>query len=278
MSKTTVPHFSEPANLTAGEWIFGMKTQKMSYIYLEHSPSPRLDSVVASYWSLQVSEGEEPENYRVLPDGCVDLLFDNISRPSGVIVGSMTKAVSVTLQPNAKYFGVRFRPGGASSFLDISLKEIADTQIKLKDVWRNAYSEVSKVMGNKQVKNQIETVENFLEKQFSDHATGSPKVQAAIALLNSHDGNYPVNMLSKTLEISRQHLNRIFTEAVGLNIKMFSRIVRLRAALKRARRAPVKDWALFALESGYYDQAHFISDFKDLTGATPTNFFGSKIR
>jgi AraC-like DNA-binding protein len=55
---------------------------------------------------------------------------------------------------------------------------------------------------------------------------------------------------------------------------MFSRIVRLKAALKRARRAPVKDWALFALESGYYDQAHFISDFKDLTGVTPTNFFG----
>lgn len=37
-------------------------------------------------------------------------------------------------------------------------------------------------------------------------------------------------------------------------------------------------WALFALESGYYDQAHFISDFKDLTGATPTNLFGRKIR
>jgi AraC-like DNA-binding protein len=81
-------------------------------------------------------------------------------------------------------------------------------------------------------------------------------------------------MLSKTLEISRQHLNRIFTDEVGLNLKMFSRIVRLQATLKRARRAPVNDWALFALESGYYDQAHFISDFKHLTGVTPTNFFG----
>ena len=140
-------------------------------------------------------------------------------------------------------------------------------------MWRNADSEVSDVMGHPQAKDQIQTVENFLEKQFSDHSAGSPKVQAAIALLNSHDGSYPVNMLSQTLDISRQHLNRIFTEAVGLNIKMFARIVRLKAVLKRARRAPVKNWALFALESGYYDQAHFISDFKDLTGTTPTNFF-----
>lgn len=248
--------------------------QKMSSVYLEYSPSPRLNPFVASYWSLQVSEIKEPENYRVLPDGCIDLLFDNISRPSGVIVGSMTKSVSVTLQPNAKYFGVRFRPGGASSFLNISLKEIADTQLKLEDVWRNAYSEFSDVMDNKQVKRQIETVENLLEKQLSNNAIGNRKVQAAITLLNAHDGNYSVNMLSKTLEISRQHLNRIFTEAVGLNLKMFSRIVRLQAALKCARRAPVNDWALFALESGYYDQAHFISDFKDLTGVTPTNFFG----
>lgn len=250
-----------------------MKTQKKSYIYLEHSPSPRLDSVVDSYWSLQVSEAVESANHLVLPDGCVDLLFDNISRPTGVIIGSMTKAVSVPLQPNAKYFGVRFRPGGASSFLNISLKEIADTQIKIKDVWRYADSEVSGVMGHPQAKDQIQTVENFLEKQFSDQAAGSPKIDAAIALLNLHDGNYPVGMLSKTLDISRQHLNRIFTEAVGLNVKMFARIVRLKAALKRARRAPVEDWALFALESGYYDQAHFISDFKDLTGTTPTNFF-----
>ena len=248
--------------------------QKMSSVYLEYSPSPRLNPFVASYWSLQVSNIKEPENYRVLPDGCIDLLFDNISRPSGVIVGSMTKSVSVTLQPNARYFGVRFRPGGASSFLNISLKEIADTQLKLEDVWRNAYSEFSDVMDNKQVKRQIETVENLLEKQLSNKAIGNRKVQAAITLLNAHDGNYSVNMLSKTLEISRQHLNRIFTEAVGLNLKMFSRIVRLQAALKCARRAPVNDWALFALENGYYDQAHFISDFKDLTGVTPTNFFG----
>jgi AraC-like DNA-binding protein len=248
--------------------------QKMSSVYLEYSPSPRLNPFVASYWSLQVSNIKEPENYRVLPDGCIDLLFDNISRPSGVIIGSMTKSVSVTLQPNAKYFGVRFRPGGASSYLNISLKEIADTQLKLEDVWRNAYSEFSDVMDNKQVKRQIETVENLLEKQLSNNAIGNRKVQAAITLLNAHDGNYSVNMLSKTLEISRQHLNRIFTEAVGLNLKMFSRIVRLQAALKCARRAPVNDWALFALESGYYDQAHFISDFKDLTGVTPTNFFG----
>ncbi len=250
----------------------------MSSIYLEFTPSPRLKSLVASYWTLQVSEIKEPENYRVLPDGCIDLLFDDISHPSGVIVGCMTKAVSVTLQPHAKYFGVRFCPGGASFFLNISLKEIADTQFKLKDVWRNAYSEFSGVMDNKQVNRQIETVENFLEKRWFNHVNGSPKVQAAIALLNAHDGNYPVNMLSHTLEISRQHLNRIFTEAVGLNLKMFSRIVRLQAALKRARRAPVNDWAFFALESGYYDQSHFISDFKDLTGVTPTSFFGYKVR
>lgn len=154
------------------------------------------------------------------------------------------------------------------------MKEIANTQIKLKDVWRNVRSEFSGVMDNKQVKRQIETVENFLEKQLSNNAVGNRKVQAAIALLNSHDGNYPVGTLSQTLDISRQHLNRIFNETVGLNLKMFSRIVRMKAAIKRARRAPVNDWALFALENGYYDQAHFISDFKDLTGVTPTNFFG----
>lgn len=246
----------------------------MPSIYLEYAPKPTLQNFVNCYWSLQVTENAIEIDYKVLPDGCVDFIFESFSGASGMLIGSMTKAVSVSLRPKAQFFGVRFRPGGASPFVEFSLKEATDAQLKLEDVWRDTDAELASIASSGEVKHQIVMMEKFLEKKLIRSDSLNPKIQAAVDFLCSHDGNCSIDVLSKTLEMSRQHLNRIFTEAVGLNLKTFARIVRLQSALKRARRSPSKDWVDLALESGYYDQAHFISDFKILTGTTPTKFFG----
>lgn len=250
----------------------------MTSVYFEYTPNPRLDSLVSCYWSLHVSESAGLGNHRVLPDGCVDLILDNFSDSAGVIVGSMTKAVLISLHPGARFLGVRFRPGGAYPFVKFPLREIADTQMNLNDVCRDTDSALSSVMRNGEVKHQIGIIERVLERQLHSAALPNPKVQAAVALLTAHKGNCSIEAISRTLQVSRQHLSRLFTEAVGLNPKMFARIVRLRAALKDAGRQPrVNDWAALALKSGYYDQAHLIADFKDLTGLTPTELTGRAI-
>lgn len=249
----------------------------MSSTYLEYAPSPRLRSHVACYWSLTASENTSESEQRVLPDGCVDLIFDNFSGDSGAIVGTMTRAVSVSLDSNAQFFGIRFRPGGAHPFLKFSIREITDAKANLSEVWRTAERTHLSVIQSGEANKQIAAANEFLEKRLSFIAPLNLKVQAAVAGISARRGDCSIETLSQTLEISRQHLNRLFTETIGLNIKMFARVVRLQAVLKRARRSPVKDWAAFALENGFYDQAHFIADFKDLTDCTPTQFFKREI-
>lgn len=228
----------------------------MSLIYLEYAPRPRLSDFVACYWFLETAESENSSTYRVLPDGCVDLIFDNGASADGIFVGGMTKAVAVSLPPRARFFGVRFRPGGARPFVNFSLKEIIDAKANLADVWRNCDAEFSDVMRNADAKRQINAVEKFLIEKLASAEFPNSKIQAAVALIHSRNGNCSINSVSEKLGTSRQHLNRIFGEAVGLSPKTFTRIVRLRAALRLFRRSPVKDWAFLALESGYYDQAH----------------------
>lgn len=244
--------------------------------YCEYKPNYRLSFVVHSYWSLRVSDEVRLKKYQTLPDGCVDLFFDNFSHFSGLLVGNMTKASLFTLRPDTQYFGVRFLPGAAHPFVKTALNEIIDLKSNLSDVWREAHTELAGLMELPKVNSQISLVENFLERRLSGARPINSKIQAAVKVIADHRGIYSIDKLSRRLEISRQHLNRMFNEKVGLNLKMFARIVRLQTALEIARREPIRDWTAIALESGYYDQSHFISDFKTFTGFTPTGFFANQ--
>ena len=94
-------------------------------------------------------------------------------------------------------------------------------------------------------------------------------VEAALARIRRSCGQLRVDSLSAELGVSRQHLTRKFDAQVGLSTKMFSRVWRLQTAVERIRHVEAIDWSDLALDSGYYDQAHMIGEFRELTGKTP---------
>ena len=246
------------------------ETSSATVFYREYAPHQYLRRFVCCYWSWQTSETVSAQPYCVLPDGCVDLLFGDACPVEGKIVGAMTTATTITLQPNKRFFGVRFHPGGASAFLKLPVSEITDAQLRLDEIWRNDKTFLTDVTIAQSVARQIEVVETFLLKRLSGNAFVKSKAAVAVALLTAGNGNRSITAVSRALGVSRQHLTRTFTAAVGLNPKTFARIIRLQAALKQMRAAPNSNWTEFALENGYYDQAHLISEFKNLTGSTPT--------
>src|SRR5438128_1647274 len=83
----------------------------------EFTPCPRLTRYVECYWSRQDSQGTP--RLRVLPDGCVDILFSALNgEPAGLdIVGLMTTSMLFDVEPGRSFFGVRFRPGMAAAFV-----------------------------------------------------------------------------------------------------------------------------------------------------------------
>ena len=79
-----------------------------------------------------------------------------------------------------------------------------------------------------------------------------------------------VETVASELGVSTRHLRRAFIESVGVPPKEFARGVRLQRAIRASARS--KDWSSIARDAGYYDQAHLIGDFRELTGLTPTAF------
>jgi AraC-like DNA-binding protein len=113
-------------------------------------------------------------------------------------------------------------------------------------------------------------LESAIAERLRSPNKGSDRSRLALdsaALLASASAN--VTAVASELGVSERHLRRVFRETVGVSPKTFSRLVRFQYALRAARENGHRSWADIAAESGYYDQAHLIAEFRELTGVTP---------
>lgn len=93
-------------------------------------------------------------------------------------------------------------------------------------------------------------------------------VQSAARRLESRN----VTSVAEALGVSERHLRRVFSDVVGLSPKAYFKLIRFERALKAAKDGRDSSWSDIAVDAGYYDQAHLITDFRSIAGATPREF------
>jgi len=241
----------------------------MNIQYQEFAPSPRFASHIECFWSHR-SEKPVP-GFRVLPDGCSDIIFEQPARRYGglVVIGTMTNSHSFSLPFRQLTFGVRFRPAMGSKFLRVPSSEIVDASIPLADLWagavtRHLLEQLCEANSPQQCVARIETA-------LGDVPPLDP-VEKTIAWLAQSHGQCPVEDLADAAGLSPRQFRRVCLERTGLTPKRLARILRFRRAVAHAGAGPRRDWAEVALECGYYDQAHLINDFREFTGTPPGEY------
>lgn len=232
--------------------------------YLEHAPPSALAGRVECLWTLR-SEGVEALN-RVLPDGCMDLLFDLVDG-RGFAVGAMTRALPVRLSGRVEILGVRFRPGGAASLLDIPAGELTDLTVALEDLGRELRAGCRRVLDADSAHAALPTVIEVLGGLRAHEP--EPLAIAAWTRLASTAGAVPVRAMAAELGVGERRLQRVFYDHVGLTPKEAARVARLKAALAMLRADSGLALGRVALRAGYFDQAHFNREFARLVGVAP---------
>jgi AraC-like DNA-binding protein len=241
--------------------------------YVEHAPSPALRDRVECFWSMSAPGGAP--GHRVLPDGCVDILFDVSGSP--IVVGAMTRAlVTETRAAATELLGVRFRPGEAASVLGVALRELSDRTIDLDDVWGARGRRVSDaVLERRLVEERIALLSRVIEERLAAtpraEATDATtrRVREAVRLVREAEVVPSIDALAAKLGVGTRTLERAFDERVGLGPKMFCRVVRLQRAVAAIDRRDVA-WSTLALDVGCADQAHLVREVRELAGASPT--------
>jgi Adenosine deaminase len=195
------------------------------------------------------------------------------SLPESVITGIRHSARIVHYSKQAALLLVVFHDGGAAPFFSVPMHELSGMSVSLDDLVPHHYIEeqLSEAASHAQ---RIAIVERFLMKQLKMESNDA-LVQDAIQQIYASNGTIRIKGLLTSLPVSRDPFEKRFRRITGTSPKHFAAIVRLRRVVEQY--SPTKSLTDMAYTAGYFDQSHFIKDFRRFTGQTPHEFFKSPL-
>jgi AraC-like DNA-binding protein len=247
-------------------------------MYREHRPSTALAPFIECYWTRS-GLAEPSAAHRVLPDGCLDLLFSaepgRDFRP--LCVGAMTVPLLVAPAIPTNFLGVRFRPGKAYGFFGTPAGALTDLVVSAADVGGLAgVKELATALSEMPPgAARLFLLDRFLLSRLSVAAERQdPRVAHAVRAIWSADGSVRIDALAGEVGLTRQHLARRFLCHVGLSPKQLARVARFRAAMRALSASRPLPAAAIAADLGYADQAHMVREFAEFSGHTPARWRG----
>jgi AraC-like DNA-binding protein len=255
-------------------------------------PNSELTEFVKCYWTLESDKENTPTKNTIVPDGTMKLIFhygdtyrhhpqkgDSIILPKCFLIGQLTKPYVVEPLGVTGSFVVRFQPNGFLPFATIPIKEMENTAVPLDKLFGEEGTEIGEKMLNANTTaERIELIETFLFNRLSDKQIIDNIVKSTVDTILNANGHFSVNKFSLHNNINRRQLTRKFSSTIGLSPKQLSKTIRIQATLKSLLTKEVTSLTELAYENEYFDQAHFIKDFKEFTGLTPKEFYGENLK
>lgn len=217
----------------------------------------------------------DPYQYRVVADGCIDVFFENHSPQDTFVMGFCKSFTRFSLGGTFHYTGIRFLPTMFSQLFGVDAAALSDRVEPLRDVTKKLAAFIESRFD---LYRRKETTKDLLDAFFLRHiAVVNPRfdgrLYGAIDVILRNAGNVSVQTALDT-GISPRQLRRLFAFYVGDSAKTFSKIVRFQRVLFARQPSVLLRDADSMMGNGYYDQAHFIKEFKAFYGVTPGEAYG----
>jgi AraC-like DNA-binding protein len=238
-------------------------------IYRERPAPPALAGRVLCLWSQEIGDGTAALSHRVLPDGCIDIVW--IGTAPAVVAGPATGPVVVALAPRTTVVGVRLRPGAAAGLLGAPASALLNRDTPLGELWGAAAAALSaRVLEQASPADRLAAAAAALAPRLAAAGPPDPLIAAATLWLARHPAGRIAD-LCRALAISERRLRRRFAAAIGYGPKTFQRVLRLQRVLALAGRLPRAGTTLagLAADAGYADQAHMSRELQALAGRSP---------
>lgn len=255
-------------------------------------PSEELKEFVMCYWTLDFPREITPKINTIIPDGTMKLIFhygdlywhhpksgSKFLQPRCFLIGQLTQPYVVEPDGDTGTFVVRFHPNGFLPFTTIPLKEMENQPIALNKLFgEDGIKLEQKILHAASTQIRIDIIEKFLLERLINSKTIDHIVQSTVDTILASRGQITVTELSKINHIHRRQLVRKFSSTIGLSPKQLSKTIRLQNTLKALLNHKKSKLTDLAYDNEYYDQSHFIKDFKEFTGLSPKEFFGDDLK
>lgn len=241
-----------------------------TYRHTRYAPPQALAGWVQHFWVERWDlRGAEPQTREVLPHPSVHLAF---ARGRSRIFGIQLSRFVRKLEGEDCVFGVKFRPGAFYPFLRRPVSSIADGTLPAQQLFGDALEAERQVLAGPDDQAMVDTASRFLLPHLPP---ADPLVETACAVVQriaSDRSLTRVEGLAARCGVQDRTLQRIFNRYIGASARWVIKRYRVFEALEQLEAGEPAQWASLAQDLGYYDQAHFINDFRKLVGRSPAAY------
>lgn len=190
---------------------------------------------------------------------------------------SALRAFCLDTAAQDRVFGIQFRAGGTFPFFRAPGREFENRDVDLSLLWRGAAGQLrEQLLESSSVKVMFRVAETALMAQLVRPLELHPAVATAARCFSARPHRSRVAAIVESMGISHRRFLELFAGQIGMTPKGFCRVRRFQRVLSHVNAASVVDWPQLALDCGYYDQAHFIHDFQEFSGFSPTEYSAAK--
>lgn len=259
--------------------------------YQTYQPHPNLASLIHCYWTLEVPASDTVNRQRIVPDGTIEMAFilgDDIKRytsgnqfiiqPRAMVLGQTLTPFYIEPTGHVNTFAVRFYPFGFANLVEVPIKALANKETALELLFGNDTSQKleKEIIQAHDVRQRITIIERFLQDRLLQPSMVDSIVTSTIDALLSSKGSTSIHKILAGDLSKRRQLERKFVKQIGISPKQLAKVIRLQSALSLLLNDEKENLTSIAYQSEYYDQAHFIKDFKEFTGLSPKEFIGNE--
>jgi len=226
---------------------------------------------------------------RFLPDGNVNIVIDLTDYPKYIydnetlkeiqtcrnvwFSGIRNRYITIPSGRDSEMFIINFHKGRSYPFVQMPLHELTDSVVDGDLVLTNEIMDLREmILEAVFIPQKFSAVENFLLRKFRNKLVVNPFIEFAVNKITASPSQMSIEQISNKVGYSQKHLIKLFKDNVGMTPKGFLKVIRFQKAIQEIEASKEINWAGLALESGYYDQAHFINDFKTFSGFTPQEY------
>ncbi len=262
-------------------------------IFQAHVPIFPLNQFIELFVYFERAEHSHTVD-RFLPNGDTELLIDFHDTPQFIYdnnslkeiqachhvwaSGVRTEPITIPSGNGAAMMVVSFKKGMGYPFFPFPMNEISNSVVDADLVWGSEFGLLrEQLLETKDIGRRFEIVEQFLLRHFRTRLNANECVAFAVSEMRERPDAWSIAEMNRKIGYSQKHFTAMFSKHVGVTPKAYLKIMRFQKAVAEIEKRSDLDWTTLALECGFYDQSHFINDFRLFSGFTPEDYASRQI-
>lgn len=257
--------------------VLDWRTGETRFRLTRYVPSDDIAAFVQRYWMVEWDlRGQPAHAQETLTHPCVNLVFE---RHQATLVGVETGVATDVIEGQDYVFGIKFRPGAFYPFLKASVSTIANQHLNPASVLGEEINMLQEqVRSSEDVDAMIAHIEAFFRSRLPARDETMILVTEIVDWIMNQPSVNRVEEVAQQFHLTVRSLQRLFSQYVGVSPKWVIKRYRLHEAALQLEAGKDINCTRLVYDLGYFDQAHFIKDFKTIIGRTPAEYARNQLK